>query len=202
MRRNSDCYSGDAQNRIGHRQVLKWAMFILAVCSGFSITGCGGIAAYAVRSSILGKNYGELKCSIPPIPPWKGRLFVYLVDGGPSVANTGGVTFNCSVDRRICSVMGRSYWYLDLGEGKHKVTTELETGWGYSRYGKYAVEFDLKTNETKYCRINMNKGTGIFHGGSITPEMVDADIAARELDNLDYFKNFRPPVGNATIRVN
>jgi len=152
----------------------------MVVSTLLSTTGCMGLL---VRGN-LGKSYSELKSSMVPVSPRSGRLFVYMVDGGPSPLNTMGVNKYFSADNQVYSILGKTYTYIDLQMGMHKVTVGGVMGFfGRTKYGENAIDFELKEGENKFCRINL---AGISNTPTVT--IVEPSVAEQELANIPYNK--------------
>jgi len=106
--------------------------------------------------------------------------------------NTLGVQGLCTVDNKVYGVWGRSFWFIDLPEGRHSITSggikQARVGGikqaRITSYGKYRVDFDLKVGETKYCRINLASTALVPRG---TPVMVDPSTATEELTDLPFY---------------
>ncbi len=170
------------------KRFCKFFTLSFVLVAMLSITGCVGMIARGVTT---GKKYSEAKTTIQPIPSGYGRLFVYLVDGGPNIINTLGVVSTCTVDRQVCEIAGKSYFFIDLLPGRHKVTSGSVNGviglFG-AKYGKYAEDFDLGCGKTKYCRLDLN-GFGAFT--EIKPIMVSPSVAEQELETLPFKKFYK-----------
>lgn len=160
-------------------------LLMLSFCI-LSTTGCVGMA---LRSITTGPTYAKGKHTLPDVASDRGRLFVYLVDGGPNLMNTMGRNNACTVDRQMYGIAGKSYWLVDLEPGHHKVTANGVKGWGFNaRYGKYAVEFDLEQGEKKYCRIDIDGFGSFIHW---KPIMVEASVAEQEMLPLPLNKDIK-----------
>jgi hypothetical protein len=178
------CIANKPQKEISLRKTLVSLTWIAAIVAGLSTTGC----AHIIMRSMMVE-----KASIPKTPPapGSGRLFVYVVEGGPNPLNMIGIMSYCSVDEMVCSILGSSCWYIDLPAGTHKVTADgvANDTWIYKpRYGKNIVQFDLKEGEFKYCKIDLD-GFGAFT--SFAPVMIEADVAEAEMAKLEHYKDFK-----------
>jgi hypothetical protein len=185
MMNQNSCYckQKETQKVVTTIKSLKYLMIIMLSCSVLFTTGCTGLLLRHVEKG-NDKTYAELKDSIQQITPTSGRLFIYLVDGGPNLFNTGGLMYDyCTVDEHIYKIMGKTYWYIDLLPGKHKVTV----GGGKNKI----VEFDIAEGQTIYCRINLSFGFPY----SLSPVIIEPKEAEQELLGLDWYKNFQKGKG-------
>jgi hypothetical protein len=152
-----------------------------------------------MRASALGANpktYSELKLSLTAPAEGSGRLIVYFPGGGPTGMNAYGVTEVCTIDENAYSLLGATFWYVDLPVGKHKMTIDGVAGIKGLRYGKNVAEVELANGDTKFCRINMSNSGGIdlIEGGlahSFTLTIVDANAAEGEMAKLPFFPKFQ-----------
>ena len=172
-------------------RILRTASVSLLLLTVLSTTGCLGMV---LRAATTGPRYAIARESMAPIPSGKGRAFVYLSDGGPSPMNTLGFSNYCTVDRYIYNVVGATYIYVDLPPGDHKVTADGVIKAFKSQYGKNVAKFELQVGEVKYCRIDL-EGFGGFT--SLTPLMVDAMVAEKEMAQLPFNKDH---LGTKTVR--
>jgi len=162
--------------KIAISYVLKVTLVGLFLVAALSTTGCWGLVTRGLET---GGKYGELINTLEPPSSDSGRLFVYLTEGGPNPWNTLGAADFCTVDRKVFPVLGATFWFVDLPEGRHQVTADGVGGWK-AHFGKHRVEFDLRPGETKYCRISLRW----FR--AYTPVMVDPSDAINELRSLHY----------------
>jgi hypothetical protein len=167
-------------------QIFRFFISCLIVVAVLSTTGCMGMAIRHFEKGTE-SSYSELKSSLAPVPAGSGRLFLYMVDGGPNplLTTTGYMGF-CTVDEDVYGVMGKTYWYIDLPTGNHRITANCSPGiLGRVYYGKNVADFDLKEGEIKYCRIDR-----IGFLPNFAPVMVESPRAEQELMSLDFYKNF------------
>jgi hypothetical protein len=184
--RRIQCWANESREQTMLKKACKFLIGLLIVVAVLSTTGCMGMA---VRHFEKGSesSYSELKSSMAPIPAGSGRLFLYMVDGGPNpmLTMTGYMGF-CTVDEDVYGVMGKTYWYIDLPTGNHRITANCSPGiLGRVYYGKNIADFDLNEGEIKYCRIDR---TGFLP--DFAPVMVESPRAEQELMSLDFYKNF------------
>ncbi len=161
---------------------ILYSLVGLAVLSNF---GCASMMG--IDKTTYQENIGNIK---PPAPN-HGRLFVYQVESAPQPMTT-------SVDTKVYRVRAGTYWHVDLPSGKHKVSVGVKLGhpWFSSKKvscGERAIDFDLKSGDTVYCRVHVNNyndfthaaGVGLFAKRDLT--LVDAQIATKELAPLHFY---------------
>ena len=170
------------------------AIAMALVCVGLlSSTGCMGMLTRHIEKGNLG-NYATLQGSMPPVAAGMGRLVVYVKEGGPDAVSTVGAWDGCTVDDEGYMILGKTYWYLDLQAGPHKVTaTGVKSGWTGlpARYGKKRIEFILEEGETKFCRMDVGGTKFAARFMTYTPIIVPGATAVTELATLDFYENFR-----------
>jgi hypothetical protein len=165
------------------KSTLRFAAFVLIVATILSTTGC-------LRYAATGPKYDPATTKLQAIPSGHGRLFLYILDGGPNIFNYAGYMDDCTVDRQMHSFLGKTYWFVDLPAGHHRVTADgvrgFSSGYRKASYGKYSAEFDILPAETKYCHIEL---IGFGSYGSLKPVMVEESVALRELRGIPFFKD-------------
>lgn len=76
-------------------------------------------------------------------------------------------------------VVGRAvshgYFYVDRAPGAYEVTTTTEV--------ERKLSLTLDRGQTRYVRLNISLG---FFVGHVYPELVDDDVAGREIKDLHY----------------
>jgi hypothetical protein len=183
---NTVCRIAKTRGGIATFKTLKSLVYLLAILSLLSTTGCFGLAA---RHLMTGKDYSEMKTSMTPLSPGSARLFVYVLGGGPNVLDTLGLLDVCTVDEHIYRIGGDIYWYLDLVPGRHKLTVNgADITFGGGKYGKSVIEIDLEERETKYCRLKV-EGFGVF--SRLVPELIEESVAEHEMMKLSSHKSFK-----------
>ncbi len=156
-------------------------------------SGCMGAI---MRNSAIGdaKTYAELSPTLPAIPNGKGRVFIYMTDGGPSVFNTMGIVAqSLTIDNTVQFISGETYFYADLGAGEHSVTSEKVISGLIKRTtqkGENAIDFKLLDQEVKYIRIDF-KGVGSNPKfGSFHPSLPESNEKAEtEISDLKFYEN-------------
>ena len=163
-----------------------WGLLLAAL----PMTGCVPMGFKAAREHDTGDKYTENINDMAPLKSDYGRLFVYTLEKdniGPN--NPYGVTEVITVDNEVYRILENSYWFVDIPEGTHKVTADgvLKEFSRTPRYGKNAINFNLKAGEYKYCRINIGGKFGKYDK-TVTPIIIDRAIAERELANVVFYK--------------
>jgi formylglycine-generating enzyme required for sulfatase activity len=166
---------------------LRFIFLGLMFISVLSSTSCLGLALRDLEKGWVGK-YIDLKKAMTPPPSGSGRLFVYVPGGGPNIMNTFGELNRCTVNEHVYRIFGATYWYIDIPAGKYLITADGIKYMFSGRYGNNRVSFDLKEGETKYCKINI-EAFGML--AKYTPIMVEPIVAERELENLEFYGNFK-----------
>lgn len=133
---------------------------VVLLCAAVFVSGCAS-----------GPKYAEMKGTIPALSQDKGRLFVYR----PS-----SLGFAVKPDLKLNGqVIGEStalgFLYVDQAPGDYKLSTETEA--------ENELTFKLDANETKYIRTRMKMGLMVGH---VVPELVPAEEALQELDDLSF----------------
>jgi hypothetical protein len=142
-----------------------------------------------------GGKYAELKSSMQSPSQGMGRLVVYLASGGPDIFLTTGVVDACTIDNAVYWIMGRSYWYVDLPVGQHRVTaTGVLSSWGtrpVKGYGEKILDINLVDRDTQFIKIIVTGSTVAHTLNTYTPTVVSAEVGEPELAELDFFVKFR-----------
>ncbi|MGB5847407.1 MAG: hypothetical protein WBH40_02905, partial [Ignavibacteriaceae bacterium] len=82
-------------------------------------------------------TYSEISKTLPAIPEGKGRVFLYMLEGGASLANTYGVAPKLTIDNYAYRILGDTFFYIDLKIGKHLVTASKINEGDYDK--KYSL---------------------------------------------------------------
>lgn len=164
-------------------------------------SGCVGMVG---RSMLVGDHgtYSELSGSLPAIPEGKGRVFIYMGGGGPSIMNTLGIVGEpLSIDNIMHFAAGETFFYVDLDIGKHKVTASKTVKGFFKKtfcMGENAVDFELLNQDIKYIRIDVK---GIHpRWNSYYPILIESNqIAENEMRNLKLYTNHNRGMLGGTI---
>ena len=152
-----------------------------------------------MRKSMIGdgKTYSELSSSFPAIPEGKGRIFIYMTDGGPSALNTFGIVGAAlTVDDTLQFISGKTFFYVDLDIGKHAVTAEkvipmMIVGKPKYKRGKNAIDFELLDRQVKYVKIDFIGFAANLKFGTMVPILLESNKNAEtEINNLNFYKNY------------
>ena len=168
---------------------------ILLTCIILSNSGCMGIL---MRKSMIGNEgkYEELINTLPPIAEGKGRVFVYMTDGGATVINTFGIIAEpLSIDNIMHFISGKTFFYVDLDVGKHKLTSSKMIKGAFKKTiheGENVLNFELLNQEIKYIRIDF-KGTNRVFGkfASTYPFLVELDeTVKKKINHLKFYADY------------
>ena len=127
--------------------------FILLTCIILLNSGCAGMVGRSMMVGDLG-SYSELSDSLSAIPEGKGRVFIYMTDGGGSLMNTMGVVGEpLSIDNDVYFFAGETFFFVDLDIGKHKITaTNMTSGFVKRTFhlGENALDIVISNQDVKY----------------------------------------------------
>lgn len=170
--------------------------FILLTCIILLNSGCAGMVGRSMMVGDLG-SYSELSDSLSAIPEGKGRVFIYMTDGGPSLMNTMGVVGEpLSIDNDVYFFAGETFFFVDLDIGKHKITaTNMTSGFVKRTFhlGENALDIVISNQDVKYIKIDMKGNTAKFY-----PTLIESNQSAKnEISNLKLFK-FHPKSSKST----
>lgn len=179
--------------------------FILLICVVLLNSGCMGMM---MRNSLIGdgKTYSELSESLPAVPEGKGRAFIYMVDGGPSVLNTLGIVGAAlTIDNSVQFISGETFFYVDLNIGKHEVTaSKVITGGVFKKTfgrGENAIDFVLSDRQVKYIRIDFKGYIGTPRFGTYHPILFESNQNAKtEISDLKFYVDHNHGMLGDTIR--
>ncbi len=178
------------------KQKLKLLGFcILLTCVVLSSSGCMGLLTRKMMIGNEGK-YSELSNALAPIKEGKGRVFIYMTDGGATIINTFGLIAEpLSIDNIMHFISGRTFFYVDLDVGEHKLTSSKMIKGAFKKTiyeGENVLDFELLNQEIKYIRIDFkgtNRGFGKF--ASTNPFLVELDDDVKsKLNNLKFYADY------------
>jgi len=171
------------------KQKLLILTTLLTLC--LVTAGCAGVA---FRKMVVGAEapYSEFSKTLPAIPKGKGRLFIYMKEGGPIPLNTMGLWPLLSIDKRIYHIAGTTFFYVDLYVGKHKVSATNMTEGAFKktyRIGENIVDFELLNQDIKYIRIDFKGSVAYPKFNKYFPVLLESNqIAEKEIDSLKFYK--------------
>lgn len=118
-----------------------------------------------------GKNFAEMRQSIPPLPPDQGRIFIYrtVVLGAavqPSVKVNGQV---------VGSAKPQGFFYVDRPPGEYRISTETEV--------LRTLSLTLEPGQVRYVRLGISIG---FFVGHVYPELVEDAVGQSEIADCRY----------------
>ena len=118
-------------------------------------TGCMMLMAKVATGNV--GTYATVIDSLPPIPEGSGRVFIYMVRGGPNISNGFGLNPSVSIDDRIHGLSAKFFFYEDLKVGEHKITTGKLTTGSFKKtfcYGESSLDLELSDQEVKFIKID------------------------------------------------
>jgi hypothetical protein len=134
--------------------------------------GMVAIAALLTGCAASGPKFTQQESTMPKLSADQGRVYFYRA------SSMGGAALRPQIMLDGTSV-GKSepggYFYVDTGAGSHEAATSTET--------TNKLSFVLDKGETKYVRTKVSMGLLVGH---VTPELVSADEAQKELSSLSY----------------
>ncbi len=167
--------------------------FILLTSIVLLNSGCAGILVRSMAPDY--GTYSELLDSLTAIPDGKGRVFIYMVDGGPTVMNVGVLAAPLSIDNDVYFFAGKSFFFVDLDIGKHKLTaTNMTSGFVKRTYhlGENALDIVISNQDVKYIRIDMKGNLVLPNSATFHPILLESNQSAiSEISSLELFK-FHP----------
>jgi hypothetical protein len=177
----SDRLFSNNHKKFSFLYLLRLTAGLLLLSITLSTMGCVGLIT---RETQLGETYSEQKKNMTPPNYDKGRLFIYMVSGGPTPLNTSGIGAYCMVDNRVYRFLGASYFYVDLNAGSHKIVGDGRSAKKLlDGKKKYILEFDIMKNEIKYCRLEPSGYR------DLKSAIVEPSVAELELTNLKVMIN-------------
>ena len=155
-------------------------------------SGCMMLMAKVATSNV--GTYATVIDSLPPIPEGSGRVFIYMVRGGPNISNAFGLNPSVSIDDRIHGLSAKFFFYEDLKIGQHKITTGKLTTGSFKktyRYGESLVDIELSDQEVKYIKIDY-EGKNVSTLAKFVTfylALVDSNqTAVNEINDLKFLK--------------
>ena len=127
---------------------------------------------------------------MPAIPSGAGRLIVYPGGRRSFVYETtsigkGGEQF-FAVNRDVCTVLGRSFIYLDLPAGRHEVSAEDVSGLFEYRIGRNKLDLAIDPGSLTYVRID-REDPGALARSHYYPRLVEPARAEAELKDWPIY---------------
>ena len=168
---------------------------IYVVLLGSVILSNYGCVGSLGRGTMLGEKYSDIIGSLPAIPDGKGRVFVYMVDGGPTASDNGtGWSGPISIDGKIYKINGETFAYYDLEQGCHEISAggislpakEFMGGWNFRPEGIRQVKFVISDKEIKYIRIDIRPSPSFKKDAAWSEESTSGDRFYPTLLESDY----------------
>ncbi len=113
-----------------------------------------------------------MAASLPTVQSDAGRIYFYRSASMMGAALQPAITLNGTT---VGNSKPGGFFYVDSAAGNHEVmcTTEVDK----------KLTFTLGKGEVKYVKTSV--GLGLFVG-RVVPELVNADVALKELPDLSY----------------
>jgi hypothetical protein len=136
------------------------------------VTFAFAVLVLMAACAATGPLYTEVASAIPPVPATKGRIYFFR----PDTFVGGAVTSDIRLNGKVVGVSERgSFFYVDEEPGNYTVATSTET--------EKQLTFVLERAQTRYVQTSVSIGILV---GRINPELVAADVAKKEIENLHY----------------
>ncbi|MGZ3180961.1 MAG: DUF2846 domain-containing protein [Telluria sp.] len=132
------------------------------------VTAALGLAGCAAS----GPKFAEVEASTPAIKADAGRVYFYRNDSMMGAALQPAIRLD---GNEVGTSKPGGYFYVDLAPGSHEAATSTEV--------TNKVSFVLDKGEVKYVRTAPSFGVLVGH---VTPTLVSADEAKKELASLSY----------------
>ena len=150
-------------------------IFVLIICAGFIAAGMMGCAS--------GTKYTDLKDSIPPLNPEKGRIYFYR-------SSVVGAAIQPIVilndDDTVGKAVSHGFWYVDRPPGKYSVVA------GENREDQLILT--LEAGQTQYVKLSVSFGRGIYG------HLVDEKLALKELKGCNAAFEFADYVPTPALK--
>jgi len=120
-----------------------------------------------------GPKYSELipAAAVSTLPPDTGRFYIYRTTAlgaavQPEVKLNGDV---------VGKAVPNGFFYVDEKPGTYEILTSTEVD--------RKLSLLLESGQTRYVRLNISLG---FFVGHVYPELIDSDIAEKEIQDCRY----------------
>lgn len=127
-----------------------------------ALTGCAA----------SGPKFSAMQASTPAVNADQGRVYFYRKDSMFGAALQPAVVLDGA---EVGKSQPGGYFYVDAASGSHEASTSTEA--------TNKVSFVLAKGEVKYVRTAPSIGLLV---GRVVPELVNADEANKELNDLSY----------------
>lgn len=139
-------------------KLLKFAVIGAVI----ALTGCAA----------SGPKFSAMQASTPAVNADQGRVYFYRKDSMFGAALQPAVIMDGA---EVGKSQPGGYFYVDAASGSHEASTSTEA--------TNKVSFVLEKGEVKYVRTAPSIGLLV---GRVVPELVNADEANKELNDLSY----------------
>ena len=115
--------------------------------------------------------FDEFARSMPPVPADDGRIYIYRI-------TTVGDVIRPSVridGEPVARTIPNGFFYVDLPAGEYEISAARNT--------ENVLPVRLETGDEKYVRLDVTIGIASW---LITPMLVSADVANKEMKNTAY----------------
>jgi hypothetical protein len=151
-----------------------------------SLDGCIAVVTHGIgaveRAVAVGEDYTAWKAHAPAVPKGKGRIILFPGEGLSLIYEAtrfgkGGEEY-FTIDRDVCSVLGRTFVFLDYPAGAHKLTvddvTDLLQPFTYT-IGRNKLDLTLAEGSVTYVRLDKQKNDLLINHYSL--HKVEAAVA-------------------------
>jgi len=118
-----------------------------------------------------GKNFAEMRQSIPPLSPDQGRIFIYRT-AVLGAAVQPSVKVN---DQVVGAAVPQGFFYVDRPPGEYRVSTETEV--------LRTLSLTLEPGQVRYVKLGISMG---FFVGHVYPELVEDAVGQSEIAGCRY----------------
>jgi hypothetical protein len=135
-------------------------------------------AAVVLAGCATGPRFNDVQSSIPEVTPGQGRIFFYRQAALVGAALQPEIRLN---DEVVGRSQPGSFFFVDRFPGPMRVATETEI--------ENTLEFSLSPGQTRYVETSTTFGVMV---GRVSPKLIDAEQAMRELQSLAYIGSAIP----------
>lgn len=130
------------------------------------VLACAAMLLLAACAS-SGPSFTQAQATVAPVAADSGRIFFYRPSSIVGVAVQPSIKLNGVV---VGSSIPGGYFFVDRPAGSYKVSTATEV--------ERDLSLTLDVGQTRYVRTDISMG---FMAGHVSPELVDADKALKEI---------------------
>lgn len=140
---------------------------LCVACLGLG--GCIPVITHGIgaveRAVAVGEAYPAWQAHMPPVPDGKGRVIAFpgeslsLVYEATGFGKGGDLDF--VIDRDVCSVLGRTFVFLDIPAGPHELSiddvSDLLDPFTYKK-GRHKIDLAIAAGSVTYIRFDKERG--------------------------------------------